>query len=98
MSREKKKVVFANKKLEDDYTRVSNSRHPEDKRLYLILKRIRSKLQSQYFSGKRIPENKIPAIYRHSFHIDNLWRLELPGQGTVLYSTVGNEIRIVDML
>lgn len=98
MSRKKKQIVFANRKLEKDYKRLAGSKHPEEKRSYLVLKRIRSKLQSQYLAGKRIPEKKIPAIYRHTFHIDNLWRLELPGQGTVLYSFVGDEIRIVDIL
>jgi hypothetical protein len=98
MSREKKKVVFANEKLEDDYTRVPNSRHPEDKKLYLFLKQVRSKLQRQYLSGTRVPKNKIPAIYRRMFHIDNLWRLDLPGHDTILYSFVGDEIRIVDIL
>jgi hypothetical protein len=98
MSRDKKQVVFANRKLENDYKRLADSKHPEERRSYLVLKRIRSLLRSQYLSGTRIPENKIPAIYRHSFHIDNLWRLELPGHGTVLYSIAGNEIRIVDIL
>ena len=98
MSREKKQVVFANRKLEKDYKRLADSKYPEEKRSYLVLKRIRSLLRSQYLSGKRIPENKIPTIYRHTFHIDNLWRLELPGHDTVLYSFIGDEIRIVDML
>lgn len=93
-----KKVVFANKKLEDDYTRVANSKHPEDKNLCLFLKQVRSTLQRQYLSGKRVPGNKIPAVYRRMFHIDNLWSLELLDHGTVLYSFVGDEIRIVDIL
>ena len=97
MSREKKQVVFANRKLEKDYKRLADSKHPEEKRSYLVLKRIRSLLRSQYMSGRRIPENKIPAIYRKMFHIDNLWKLEVRGYGTVLYSNVGNEIRIVDL-
>ena len=91
------KVIFAKKTLEDDYNRLAASKHMEDKRLYLVLKQMRSALRRRYSSGKKVPSNKIPAVYKRMFHIDNLLTLNLSHDGPVLYSIVGNEIRIIDL-
>ncbi len=97
MGGEKRRVIFANKKLENDYKRLATSKHREEKRLYSVLKRIRTTLRRRYLSGTKFRRNKIPAIYKRLFHIDNLWAIKFSYHGTVLYSIVGNEIRIVDV-
>ncbi len=91
-------MLFASPKLEDDYERLAALQHPEDKRSYLALRDIRRKLRTQYLSGSEIPKDRIPAIYRRMFHIINLWSLDIPPHGTVLYSIVGKQIWIVDIL
>lgn len=93
-----KKIVFANKKLESDYKQLSSSENSEDKKLYVVLRQARKKLRNQYQSGREIPKHKIPAIYRRMFQIENLWELKVLRHNTVLYSIVGDEIWIVDMV
>ena len=97
MNGRKRKVLFANRNMEYDYRRFATSKHPEEKRLYSVLKQIRATLHHWYLTGKKIPENKIPSAYRRMFQIDNLWRLDLSGDRAVLYSLIGNEIWIIDM-
>ena len=97
MGGKKRRVIFANKKLENDYRRLATSKHPEEMRLYSVLKQIRTTLRRRYLSGKRIGRTKIPAVYKRIFHIDDLWTLNLLHDRTALYSIVGNEIWIVDM-
>ena len=92
------RVVFADRKLEEDYRRKAASTHPEDRRTYFVLEEIRRKLRTQYLSGSEVPKNKIPRVYRRMFHIVNLWSLDLPPHGTALYSLAGKEIWIVDIL
>ena len=98
MDWEIRRVKFADKKREEDYKRLAASRNPEDKRLYFVLRQIRKKVWNKYNTGKKIPNDNIPAIYRQMFHIDNLWKLNLSNQEIVFYSIVGKEILIVDIL
>lgn len=98
MAEKVRKVIFASKALEVDYKRLSSSENPEDKRLYEVLRRAREILQSQHLSGREIPKDKIPVIYRRMFRIDNLWELKISDHETVIYSVVGGDIWIVDMV
>ena len=99
MATEDIEAVFADKKLDDDYKRLSKSRHSEeDKKLYHVLTVIREKVGELYRFGKKLPKNKIPDVYLQRFQIENLWSLDLPGHGTVLYSVAGSCILIVDLL
>lgn len=98
MDKKTTRVVFADRKQEDDFRRLASSTHPEDRKTFLVLQGIRRQLQVKYVSGREIPKGKIPDIYRRLFHIDNLWRVDLSAHGTVLYSLVDDEIRIVDIV
>jgi hypothetical protein len=92
------RVVFADRKQEDNFRRLASSTHPEDRKTFLVLRDIRRQLQAKYVSGREIPTEKIPDVYRRLFHLRNLWSLDLPPHGRVLYSLVGDEIRIVDII
>ena len=98
MDGKKRNVVFANKELGQDCRRLATSTHPEDRKSYQALQDIRMQLQMKYLSGSEIPESKIPNVYRRLFHVSNLWSLNLPPHGRVLYSLVEDEIRIVDIV
>ncbi len=98
MDDKKRNVVFANKELEQDYRRLATSTHPEDRKSYLALQDIRRQLQGKYLSGSQVPKNQIPDVYRRLFQVRNLWSLDLPPHGRVLYSVVEEEIRIVDIV
>ena len=90
--------MFADRKLEEGYKRLATATHPEDRRTYLVLQDIRRQLQTKYLTGSEIPENKIPDVYRCLFQVSNLWSLDLPPHGHVLYSLLENEIWIVDIV
>jgi len=92
------RVVFANAKMELEFERLSTTTDPEGRRTYLVLQDIRRQLQMKYLSGSEIPDSKIPDVYRRLFHVRNLWSLDLPPHGRVLYSLVEDEIRIVDIV
>lgn len=47
------------------------------------------------FCGIQIPKKLIPKIYIKNYGIDNLWKYDLPKAWRLLYSIVGNEIRII---
>ena len=98
MEWEIRRVKFANKEMENSYKRLAVSKHPEDRRLCLTLGNIRSKVRSEYHRGGEIPKDKIPAIYRQMFHIDNLWKLNFSKHEVVFYSIVRDDILIVDIL
>ena len=99
MATEEVEVVFAGRKFEDDYKRLARSGHSEEeKRLYQVLTTIREEVRRLYRFGKKLPRKKIPDVYVQRFQIDNLWSLDLPSHGTVLYSIAGNRILIVDLL
>lgn len=97
MDQRKAKAIFADKKLENDYRRLSTSKHSEDKKLRKNLKIARDKLKARHQHGKEIHKRKIPSIYKQMFHIDNLWTLDVSPKSNVLYSFDGNTILIVDM-
>ena len=98
MDGKKRKVVFADRKQEDNFRRLASSTHPEDGKTFLVLQSIRRQLQAKYVSGREIPKEKIPDVYRRLFQIRNLWSLDLPPHGQILYSLVEHEIRIVDIV
>lgn len=98
MERKTRRVVFADRKLEEGYKRLATAMHPEDRRTYLVLQDIRRQLHTKYLTGSKIPENKIPDVYRRLFQVSNLWSLDFAPHGRVLYSLVEDEIRIVDLV
>ena len=98
MDGKKRKVVFADRKQEDNFRHLASSTHPEDRRTFLVLQDIRRQLQAKYVSGREIPKEKIPDVYGCLFHLRNLWSLNLSPHGRVLYTVVEDEIRIVDIL
>lgn len=98
MDDKKRNVVFANRELEQDYRRLATSTHLEDRKSYLALQDIRRQLLEKHGSGSQILKNEIPDVYRRLFRVSNLWSLNLPPHGRVLYSLVEDEIRIVDIV
>ena len=98
MDSKEPKVVFTNAKMEQEYQRLAIATHHEDRRTYWALQDMRSQLLGKYLSGSQIPKNKIPDVYKRLFQVNNLWSLNLPPHGRVLYSIVEEEIRIVDIL
>lgn len=98
MDKKKPPVRFADKELERDYERLANSRNTEERKLHAVLKRIRGQLRALYQHGSETPLAEIPTVYKRMFGIDNLRTLDLPPHGTVLFTKVGEELWIVDIV
>ncbi len=96
MEKEKTTVRFANKEMEDDFNRLGESEHPEDRRLHAVLRRVRETVLREYQKGRRVPESAMVKMSRDLFGIHDLWSLEIPGHGTVFFGVFENEILIVD--
>ncbi len=92
------RVVFADAKMELEFERLSTTTDSEGRRTYLVLQEIRRQLLEKHGSESQILKNEIPDVYRRLFQVSNLWSLNLPPHGRVLYSLVENEIRIVDIV
>lgn len=92
------RVVFANAKMELEFERLSTTTDPEGRRTYLVLQDIRRQLLEKHRSGSQILKKEIPDVYRRLFQIRNLWSLNLPPHGRVLYSLFEDEIQIVDVV
>lgn len=98
MDWEIRRVKFANEKMENNYKQLATSTHPEDEKQYLVLRQIRKTVWEKHQMGQKIQKDRIPAIYKRMFHINNLWRLDFSRQEIVFYSIVGKEILIIDIL
>lgn len=98
MDGKKPRVVFANAKMEEEFERLSTTTDPEGRRTCLVLQDIRRQLLEKHRFGSQIPKNEIPDVYRRLFQVNNLWSLNLPPHGLILYSLVEDEIRIVDIV
>ncbi len=98
MDSKEPRVVFASPKMEQEYERLATATHPEDRRTYSALQDMRRQLLGQYLGGRQIPRNEIPDVYRRLFQVNNLWSLNLPPHGRILYSLVVDDIRVVDIL
>ena len=75
------KVIFIEKKLEDDYDFL-----PEDDWLKKALKRAIVNLKENIFCGEIISKKLIPKIYIQKYGIDNLYWYGLPNGWRLLYS------------
>jgi hypothetical protein len=98
MGRNKMKVVFADQKLEADFWRLAQAMHPEDTALYSVLRGIRKTVQIRYRAGRRVWDLEKIDLFSGLYRLIEFWSLEMTHVGTVLFSIVDQEIRIVDIV
>jgi len=98
MKWEKRRVAFADEKLEHDYKRLAESRHPEDEKVYSFHTEIRTQLGKKWESGQKVTDAKRISLYEQTFQIKEVWQVEIPPHGTVLFSITPEAILIVDIL
>lgn len=90
----KNRVFFADKRLEEAFIAVGK----RDPMLHKWIAGAMKKLGSDPFSGVAIRKNMIPKFYGERRHIDNLWKLNLPGGWRLIYSIVKDEIGIMSII
>ena len=98
MKWEKRRIAFADEKLGLNYERISSSKHPEDERLHAFLTEIRTELGKKWESGQKVTDGKRISLYERMFQIKEVWQVEIPPHGTVLFSVTPEAILIVDIL
>ena len=98
MTRDNVHIAFADGKMESEYKKLIGSAHPEDRRLHSVLTSVRTALAKYWRRGDEITRTSLGVIYTRLYQVDNVWRLEVPPHGTVLFSVHSREIRIVDVL
>jgi Txe/YoeB family toxin of Txe-Axe toxin-antitoxin module len=87
-------VAFADEKLKEAFEKLKT----EDPTLYKFISRAIDDLKENPFCGIAIPKRLIPKIYIRKYGINNLWKYNLPGAWRLLYSVVGNRVKIVAII
>ncbi len=93
-----RQIAFADENLEHDYKKLAESEHPEDERVYSFLTAIRMELGKKWESGQKVTDGKRISLYERMFQIKEVWQVEIPPHGTVLFSVTPEAILIVDIL
>lgn len=92
-----KEVAFINKELEKSYD-VLKAGDFEDKELYKFITRAKEDLLKEPLSGVRVPSRLIPKEYIKHYGIAALWKYDLPNAWRLIYTIVGNEVKIVSVI
>ncbi|RLG10212.1 hypothetical protein DRN73_08375 [Candidatus Pacearchaeota archaeon] len=88
------KVKFISEKLKKDFESLD-----DDDVLKKSLKRAIKDLKQNAFFGIQIPRRLFPKIYIEKYHINNLWKYDLPKGWRLLYTiTVENEVEIISAI
>lgn len=72
--------------------------HGEAKYLVKIIDKGVAKLKLDRETGKRIPKRLIPREYVVKYNATNLWKLNLDKYWRMIYTIVGDEVRLVSVV
>jgi len=92
-----KEVAFANQKLKQAYLELREGKF-EEKKLYGFINRAVDDLKENPFCGTKIPKALWPKEYIKSYSITNLWKYNLPNAWRLIYTLIGDEVKIVSMI
>lgn len=87
-------VVFADEKVKEAYELLKR----ENPELHKFIERAIEDLKTDPFSGVPIQKRLIPKIYIKKYSIENLWKYDLPGAWRLLYSVVGDKVKIISII
>ena len=91
------KVGFIDRKIKKAFEKLKNGK-TEDRELYKFLNRAIDDLKRDPACGISIPKKLIPKEYVKKYHVDNLWKYNLPNAWRLLYTIKGNEVVIVSVI
>ena len=92
-----KEVTFIDLKVKALYLALKDGKF-EDKELFDFLTRAKEDLAKEPLCGTRIPERLIPREYVKNYGIKALWKYDLPNAWRLIYTVVGNEVKIVSVI
>lgn len=93
MDEKVKEVVFINQQLKESYESLKEGKF-EDKQLYNFIFRAINDLSINPMCGVHVPKKQIPKEY----DVSNLWKYDLPNGWRLIYTIIGNEIKIVSAI
>ncbi len=85
----KSEIRFADIKLKESLEKLKSSK-TEDRKLYDWICRALKDIEENAFCGTQIPKRLFPREYIQKYHIDNLWKYDLPSGWRLIY-TLGKE-------
>ncbi len=93
--------VRFSKEFSEDYVKLkrrAESGRDEARYLVKIIDKGIAKLKRDREAGKRIPKRLIPREYSVKYAVTNLWKINLDRYWRMIYTIVGDEIRIVSII
>lgn len=92
-----KSVAFGDIKLKESFDALQSGNY-EDKKLYDYIFRAKEDLKNNPLSGIRVPERLIPKEYLQKWGVKALWKYNLPNAWRLIYTVIGDEIKIVSVI
>ena len=89
------------KEFSEEYAKLkrrAESGRGEARYLVRIIDKGIAKLKRNREAGKRIPKRLIPRDYSIKYSVTNLWKLNLDRYWRMIYTIVGDEIRLVSVI
>jgi len=93
----KTEVSFITPNLKSEYEGLKEGKF-EDKQLHKFITRARNDLESNPFSGVRVPKKLWPKIYLQKYRITNLWKYDLPNGWRLTYIIESSEVKIMSII
>lgn len=90
-------VSFITPKLKSEYEELEKGKF-EDKQLHKFITRAKNELESNPFSGIRVPKKLWPETYFKKYNITSLWKYDLPNGWRLTYIIEANDIKIVSII
>lgn len=97
MNEKIKEVAFIDKEKEESFNNLKEGKF-EDKELYKFISRAKDNLLNNPLCGIRVKESLIPREYIQRYGINALWKYDLPNAWRLLYTVIGNEVKIVSVI
>jgi Txe/YoeB family toxin of Txe-Axe toxin-antitoxin module len=92
-----KEVAFANADLQKAYFKLREGKF-EEKQIFDFVTRAINDLKENPFCGIKVPKGLWPKEYIKNYGIDNLWKYNLPNAWRLIYTIIGDEVKIVSMI
>lgn len=88
---------FINRKTKTAFYNLKKGTH-EEKELFNDINFALNALENNAVSGIQIPKKLIPKEYIKKYHIDNLWKINLPKGFRLIYTIVNSEVVVISIL
>jgi len=90
--------VSFSKEFSKDFVRLENKSDSEAKYLLQLVNKGIAKLVLDCGAGIKIPKKYWPKEYVKRYNINNLWKLNLDNYWRMIYTIVGDEIKLVSIV